>query len=413
MLKIFLNEKKILDKNVQKNVHFVHFEILKVEKLKVFDRRLSCMHIHKESYKCLCGRITRTKGGMTKHLVDCKMNNKPIECSNCLTRFDTQISFLKHYHKCMKKRNKEHRKLCEICNFYSDKISNYKKHLASKKHMNNVRKYELSVNQCNDFENEDECDDYSDNMYDIEHTITVIADEPTVKMDNESQIENETMRENDDELKLMFKKIINDNQKLHLKLDQQNYKMSQIQSQQHEIRKIASEPKNIQQNNFNVLNYLNSECRDALNIYEFIDSLPIDIKHCKAIAEEGYLKPFEDVFVQALEDLDQRKRPIHCTDLKRNSSYIKNYNNEWVRDKENEELENAFDYLQHKQVVEFRKHKNKNPNWIEDDGNLDFFNNFVCNVYKMNQNKDGSGEKLIKKLVSSTLKRNKLIKDNM
>lgn len=365
------------------------------------------MHIHKDSYKCLCGRITRTKGGMIKHLGYCKMNNRPIQCNNCLITFDTQLGYLKHFHKCMKKQSKEDKNICEICNFYSDKISNYKKHLASKKHVNNVRKHEQYMN-----------DEYveleqNDSSYNIDYNNDSIVSKPMVKMKDETQIENDTMRENDDELKLMFKKILNDNQKLHLKLDEQNHKMSQIQTQQHEIRKIASEPKNIQQNNFNVLNYLNSECRDALNIYEFIDSLPIDIKHCKAIAEEGYLKPFEDVFVQALEDLDQRKRPIHCTDLKRNSSYIKNYNNEWVRDKENEELENAFDYLQHKQVVEFRKHKNKNPNWMEDDGNLDFFNNFVCNVYKMNQNKDGSGEKLIKKLVSSTLKRNKLIKDNM
>lgn len=164
------------------------------------------------------------------------------------------------------------------------------------------------------------------------------------------------------------------------------------------------------QNNFNVMNYLNNECGDAMNIYEFIDSLPIDLLHCKNIASNGYIQPFEDLFINALLDLEQNKRPIHCTDIKRKSSYIKNYENKWVRDFNHEQFDNALDYLQHKQVCEFQKYKNKDPNWMDSEENLDFFNNFVHNVYKMNVSIDNEGSKIKRKIIYKTLASNKLVK---
>lgn len=164
------------------------------------------------------------------------------------------------------------------------------------------------------------------------------------------------------------------------------------------------------QNNFNVMNYLNNECGDAMNIYEFIDSLPIDLLHCKNIASNGYIQPFEDLFINALLDLEQNKRPIHCTDVKRKSSYIKNYENKWVRDFNHEQFDNALDYLQHKQVCEFQKYKNKDPNWMDSEENLDFFNNFVHNVYKMNVSIDNEGSRIKKKIIYKTLASNKLVK---
>ena len=164
------------------------------------------------------------------------------------------------------------------------------------------------------------------------------------------------------------------------------------------------------QNNFNVMNYLNTECKDALNIYEFIDSLPIDLIHCRQIAKEGYIQPFEDLFIKALADLEQTKRPIHCTDAKRKCSYIKTYENEWVRDNNHEQFDNALDYLQHRQVCEFRKHKYSEENWLDNDENLDFFNNFVHNVYKMNVSQNNEGPKMKRKIISKTLVSNKLLK---
>ena len=113
------------------------------------------------------------------------------------------------------------------------------------------------------------------------------------------------------ELKDMLQKVILENTRLNETIQEQNHKLDNI--------KVGNT--SLTQNNFNVMNYLNTECKDAMNIFEFIDSLPIDLLHCHEIANQGYFKPFQEVFIKALTDLEQNKRPIHCTDVKRNSSY--------------------------------------------------------------------------------------------
>ena len=413
------------------------------------------MKISDKTFTCPCGRIVKTKSGMLKHLQTCSHNDISVHCNLCDDDFSKQSDYLKHYSKCFKKNsiNRNAKYCCSMCKYWCSKQCHWIQHCQTKKHIllekkmeeqrildayyndnecekpldihnktnNTCKNNEVNENkrQNNVTYNQDTIVDMDDNdittSYKNEPSSKIVnhEDDPVnnesfnlKKKESTEKTPNDTLSNLDE----YFKKIMNENIKLNCKLDEQNTKMQRIETQQHEIKRLAEQPRSIQQNNFNVLNYLNSECRDALNIYEFIDSLPIDIQHCKDIAKYGYLKPFEEVFIAALVDLDQKKRPIHCTDIKRNSSYIKNFNNEWVRDRENNELENAFDYLQHRQVVEFRKHKNKNSHWMDSDENLDFFNNFVCNVYKMNESHNGEGEKLVKRLVNNTLKRNKLIK---
>lgn len=273
----------------------------------------------------------------------------------------------------------KHKKYCSIMNNMNLNNAN---HIVPK-----IVNSDLSENIC-------DINESNKSYIPIQHEIQY-----NIETGKEENIQTDTIQEDIHELKTILKEVILENTRLNETIQEQNHKLDNI--------KVGNT--SITQNNFNVMNYLNNECKDAMNIFEFIDSLQIDLKHCQRIADQGYFKPFQDVFIKALTDLEQNKRPIHCTDVKRNSSYIKNYENKWVRDNDNEVLENAFDYLQHKQVIEFRKHKNHKPKWMEDDGNLDFFNNFVCNVYEMNDRDEGP--KLMKKLITTTLKSNKLIKE--
>lgn len=331
--------------------------------------------------------------------------------------------------------------VCEMCRFSCEKKSDYVRHCDTKKHLKNCDEpletkktrhclcgrffnsrggFWKHKNKCQVYieSMEKQCDISNSEVQKTEKNASVTRDEKSVsiyakkcpkiskkwkrkkrqtekeEISDTKKNENDLLSQNLNDLKQMFRSLMANNENL-----------------QQKVLEIANQPKIINQNNFNVLNYLNTECKDALNIYEFIDSLPIDIDHCKMIADNGYYEPFQNVFVKALSDMDQKKRPIHCTDIKRKSSYIKNYDNEWVRDINNEQFENALDYLQHKQVCEFRKHKNKDPNWMDNDENLDFFNNFVNNVYLMNSSNNGTGDRLKKKLINSTLAPNKLIRE--
>jgi hypothetical protein len=87
-------------------------------------------------------------------------------------------------------------------------------------------------------------------------------------------------------------------------------------------------------NNFNIQVFLNENCKDALNMSEFIDSLKIQICDLEETGRLGFAKGISRIFINGLKDIETHNRPIHCGDLKRETFYIKN-DNKWEKDSEN------------------------------------------------------------------------------
>lgn len=81
-------------------------------------------------------------------------------------------------------------------------------------------------------------------------------------------------------------------------------------------------------NTFNVQMYLNNECKNAMSIQDFIKSIELNMSHLKAVTDKGYVDSVSNIMIKALSDLEITDRPLHCTDLKRDTIYIKD-NNEW------------------------------------------------------------------------------------
>jgi len=81
-------------------------------------------------------------------------------------------------------------------------------------------------------------------------------------------------------------------------------------------------------NTFNVQMYLNNECKNAMSIQDFIKSIELNMSHLKAVTDKGYVDSVSNIMIKALGDLEITDRPLHCTDLKRDTIYIKD-NNEW------------------------------------------------------------------------------------
>ena len=90
-------------------------------------------------------------------------------------------------------------------------------------------------------------------------------------------------------------------------------------------------------NNFNLNIFLNEKCKDALNISDFVDSLKLTLTDLENVGSQGFVEGISRIFVKGLKQLDVCKRPIHCSDLKRETMYIKN-SDAW--EKENEEKQN-------------------------------------------------------------------------
>lgn len=89
--------------------------------------------------------------------------------------------------------------------------------------------------------------------------------------------------------------------------------------------------KNQHNNNFNLQVFLNETCKDAICINDFIKDLPVSFQQLENIGQNGYVMGMTNVILTQLKTMDVSKRPLHCTDAKRDTMYIKQPN-EWIKD---------------------------------------------------------------------------------
>jgi hypothetical protein len=109
---------------------------------------------------------------------------------------------------------------------------------------------------------------------------------------------------------------------------------------------------------FNLNFFLNETCKDAMNLSEFVDSLKITLSDLENVGKLGYTEGISKIFTNGLKELDIRKRPIHCSDLKRETVYVKNAN-KW--EKEGDQLNRAIKQITNKNIKLIPKWKEENP----------------------------------------------------
>ena len=115
-----------------------------------------------------------------------------------------------------------------------------------------------------------------------------------------------------------------------------------------------------QHNNSNIsLNvFLNEKCKDALTIQEFVENLHITLEDLENVANSGYVKGISDILLKSLSQMELTKRPIHCTDVKREVIYLKE-DDSWNKDdKENTKLKNVIQLVENKNVKNI-------PEWFQ------------------------------------------------
>ena len=128
--------------------------------------------------------------------------------------------------------------------------------------------------------------------------------------------------------------LIKQNQDFKSLLVEQQKENQSLQKQLIEAVKDGSKTINNTTNNnqkFNLNFFLNTTCKDAMNMSEFIENINIEFQDIENIGKNGYVAGMTDMIISRIKDLDVTKRPLHCTDLKRETMYIKD-NNEWSKD---------------------------------------------------------------------------------
>lgn len=116
-------------------------------------------------------------------------------------------------------------------------------------------------------------------------------------------------------------------------------------------------------NSFNLNLFLNETCKNALNIMDFVNQLQVGIKDLEETGRLGFSDGVSKIFINGLKELDVSLRPVHCSDLKRETLYIKN-GDQW--NKENEEksiLANAIKHVAHKNMKQIPSWQKANPDY--------------------------------------------------
>jgi hypothetical protein len=118
---------------------------------------------------------------------------------------------------------------------------------------------------------------------------------------------------------------------------------------------------------FNLQVFLNETCKDAMNISDFIESVKLQVSDLENVGKVGYIEGISNIIIKNLQALEVEKRPVHCTDQKREVMYVKEDNIWEKEDESNKKLRNAIRTIAHKNICMFKAFREKYPDCEEYD----------------------------------------------
>ena len=258
---------------------------------------------------------------------------------------------------------------CKNCNFNTCKQNDYKRHLLTVKHKR------LQNNDKSGVENKKyicECGreyKYRQGLYNHRKTCKGEKKETAI-------IENE---ENVD-YKSMFLEMINENKELRKQISEL-------------IPKVGNTINSNNKQKFNINVFLNEKCKDAISMDEFIDKIEVSMKNLLTTKEKGQVYGISNIIMENMNKLSLYERPLHCTDKKRETLYVKN--NEWEKDDNKEHINKALKKVESKQLKNLNVWLEEHPNYMNIPSEQEEFAKLMSECGKSIE--DGR-EKIIKKL---------------
>jgi hypothetical protein len=191
---------------------------------------------------------------------------------------------------------------------------------------------------------------------------------------------------------------------LLLKLIKDNDEMMKIiKGQQDQLNsilpKLGNTTNNITNNNttnnFNLNLFLNEKCKNALNMSEFVDSLKITLDDLLFSKTNGISRGITDVMIKGLKELDIYKRPIHCTDIKRDIMYIKD-EDKWEKDENHDKIKNTIVKIADKERTALHQWAIDNPDWIDTESKQIEYLTMVRSICEPIENYEKYEKKIVK-----------------
>ena len=250
---------------------------------------------------------------------------------------------------------------CKICDFKCCKKSNYDKHLLTAKHQNRtLRTQKMPKNadykcECGKiykarnslWYHKKKCESKNEITESIESNEPFGSTEPLTKIDTHMVLE-----------------LIQQNKELQ----------KELVELAHTRQDIIINNSNNNSNNSNHLNisvFLNEHCKNAINFSDFINNIQVSREDLQNNAQLGFVGGISKIITDNLKMLTLHERPIHCTDIKRETLYIRDENS-WKKDKDfvQERLNQAIQEVSRKSVVSLMEWKQTNPDYKDMDSDF-------------------------------------------
>lgn len=246
---------------------------------------------------------------------------------------------------------------CEICYFSSSSKKDYAKHLLTRKHKKNENGNQMETLEIANGKKNAIKTQITPEVYTCDFCSRGYKNKSGLWKHNKKC---QDKKEEPKDVELIGKLI---QQNMDLVSQNQEFKQMMIE-QNKTIIELANKTTIVNNNNttnnnkFNLNIFLNEKCKDALNIMDFVNSLQLQLEDLEETGRLGYIQGISRIFINGLKQLDVCKRPIHCSDAKRETLYIKD-NDSW--EKEDEDKKKITRAIRHvsirnaKQIGEWTK----------------------------------------------------------
>ena len=238
---------------------------------------------------------------------------------------------------------------CKICDFKCNKNSDYLRHLSTRKHKTRINPNSLNAKNAKNAKNE-ETELYECNCGKIyKHMSTLCNHKKRCK-----NFSNDNMCDIEDinSLKGLLINFMKTNQELQKQV---------IELCKNGSNNYNSHNSNSNNKTFNLQVFLNETCKDAMNISEFIENISLQLSDLENMGKLGYVDGVSNIIIKNLNALEVEKRPMHCTDKKREIVYVKD-DDEWQKEQEDKKrIKNVIGGVVSKNLQLLTEYENKYP----------------------------------------------------
>ena len=260
---------------------------------------------------------------------------------------------------------------CKSCDYSTSNLYDFNKHNKTIKHFSNDKSiFSMDLSQKSQ-EKKFICQNcnksYKDNSGLWRHKKKCCIEETNKELNN------------DEITPELIMSVLQQNKDLQQMLLEQNKTIVELSKNNTITNNITNT--NSHNKTFNLQFFLNETCKDAMNIMDFVDSIKVQLCDLEKVGKIGYVEGISNIIVKNLNSLDETKRPVHCTDSKREVMYIKD-ENKWEKENDNKQkLRKVIKHIAHKNSKMLKEFKSKHPDCEKSDSKFsDQYNKLVIEV---------------------------------